>query len=82
MVDIDIKDMDVNYERLVDVVNVVDVVDVVDTNMDGYGGYKYDTKMIQIWIVTVDTNMIQTRHRKLCKSLMDPILSLYLSVKR
>ena len=39
MVDIYLKDMDVYYERLVDVVNI-DVLDAVDTNMAGYGGYR------------------------------------------
>ena len=39
MVDIYLKDMDVYYERLVDVVNI-DVLDAVDTNMDGYSGYR------------------------------------------
>ena len=47
MVDIDIKDMDVNYERLVDVVNI-DVLDAVDTNMAGYGGYRW-----RIWVALV-----------------------------
>ena len=37
--DIYLKDMDVYYERLVDVVNI-DVLDAVDTNMAGYGGYR------------------------------------------
>ena len=39
MVDIYLKDMDVYYERLVDVVNI-DVLDAVDTNMAGYVGYR------------------------------------------
>ena len=39
MVDIYLKDMDVYYERLLDVVNI-DVLDAVDTNMAGYGGYR------------------------------------------
>ena len=47
MVDIYLKDMDVYYERLVDVVNI-DVLDAVDTNMAGYVGYRW-----RIWVALV-----------------------------